>query len=49
MTKIAESGSISQKVWIPDPDPYPYQNVMDPQLMVQHGVDRPKNRPRLFF
>jgi hypothetical protein len=33
MTKIAGSGSISQRHGSadPDPDPDPYQNVMDPQ------------------
>jgi hypothetical protein len=31
MTKIAGSGSISQRHGSADPDPDPYQNVMDPQ------------------
>jgi hypothetical protein len=31
MTKIAESGSISQRHGSEDPDPDPPQNVMDPQ------------------
>jgi hypothetical protein len=31
MTKIAGSGSISQRHGSADPDPYPPQNVMDPQ------------------
>jgi hypothetical protein len=30
MTKIAGSGSISQRHRSADPDPYPLQNVMDP-------------------
>ncbi len=31
MTKIAGSGSISQRHGSADPDPDPHQNVMDPQ------------------
>jgi hypothetical protein len=31
VTKIAGSGSISQRHGSSDPDPYPHQNVMDPQ------------------
>jgi hypothetical protein len=31
MTKIAGSGSISQRPGSADPDPDPLQNVMDPQ------------------
>ncbi len=31
MTKIAGSGSMSQRHGSPDPDPDPLQNVMDPQ------------------
>jgi hypothetical protein len=31
MTKIAASGSISQRHGSTDPDPDPHQNVMDPE------------------
>jgi hypothetical protein len=31
MTKIAGSGSISQRHGFADPDPGPHQNVMDPE------------------
>ncbi len=35
MTKIAGSGSISQRHGSADPDPDPPQNVMDPQHCVE--------------
>jgi hypothetical protein len=35
MTKIAGSGSISQRHGSADPDPDPPQNVMDPQHWLQ--------------
>jgi hypothetical protein len=37
MTKIAGSGSISQRHGYPDPDPY--QNVMDPQHCMKGNTD----------
>jgi hypothetical protein len=36
MTKIAGSGSISQRHGSADPDPDPPQNVMDPQHWINH-------------
>ena len=36
MTKIAGSGSISQRHWSADPDPY--QNVMDPQHCISGKI-----------
>jgi hypothetical protein len=40
MAKIAgsESGSISQRHGSADPDPYPHQNVMDPQHCFIHFI-----------
>ena len=35
MTKIAGSGSTSQRYGSPDPDPYPPQNFMDPEHCFQ--------------
>ncbi len=37
MTKIAGSGSISQSHGSADPDPDPYQNVMDPEHCFPHS------------
>jgi len=35
MTKIVGSGNISQRHGSADPDPYPYQNAVDPQHCFQ--------------
>jgi hypothetical protein len=39
MTKIAGSGSISQRYGSADPDPDPHQNVMEPELW-SHEMER---------
>jgi hypothetical protein len=39
MTKIAGSGSISQRHGSADPDPDPPQNVMDPEHCLRDGRD----------
>ena len=41
MTKIAGSGSISQRHGSADPDPDPPQNVMDPQHCSYHQRKMP--------
>jgi hypothetical protein len=43
MTKIAGSGSISQRHGSADQDPDPPQNVMDPQHCLRYGSVRTRN------
>jgi hypothetical protein len=38
MTKIAGSGSVSQRQGSADPDPDPHQNVMDPQYRLYQMI-----------
>jgi hypothetical protein len=49
MTKIAGSGSISQRHGSPFPDPDPYQNVTDPQHWFQQSLGPKKTRSFWLF
>ena len=49
MTKIARSGSISQRHGSADPDPDPPQNVMDPQHWLQVAKKHFFCTKRVFF